>query len=248
MTELITPTNRGRVALSRFPALTWTHACAFGGAAVDQLRGVAEQRRTDAVRAGVSLLRWLAAVITLPMSFMILMTAQLRGGLYASTDDRVVIAVKRRSRPLELLAILAIVGLPTLLAIGLLLGSLALAFAMRTPTPVMIVGTVLTVLIWTVIIWIVLGGAMLGISSVSRRSMSHETGEPIPAGPRWTVESLAARTPRDGAAAFLLAKRIIAGMPPGQVVVATARTASLRKVYLRLGFTAGTGPHVHLVT
>jgi hypothetical protein len=238
----------GRVALHRLPALTWTHARAFGGAVVDQFRGKAEQRRTDEVGAVSKICRCIAAVVVLPMSLMVLMNAQLRGGLFASADDRAVVAVKRQSRLLELLSIFVIVFTPTIIVVGLLFGALTTSIAQGDATLVRIaLGTVGT-LFWIVAGWAVLGGVLLALGSLGRSSIGEPEGLPIPPGERWTCESLAARAPGDGAAAFLLAKRTIASMPSGRVIEATARTVTLYETYLRLGFSPGKGPKVHLQT
>lgn len=53
------------------------------------------------------------------------------------------------------------------------------------------------------------------------------------------IDTFAARTASDGVAAYRLARHVIGATPSGRVLVASARTHSLQKAYLRLGFTRG---------
>ncbi|MGW9113569.1 hypothetical protein [Microbacterium sp. NPDC055683] len=99
---------------------------------------------------------------------------------------------------------------------------------------------------FAVIVWIAVamfltlggGGASKSLSAV---------GEETPPGEHWVVESLAARTAADGAAAFRLAVRTLRGLPSGRVLVAVARTPELQAGYVRLGFTPGDKLRVHRV-
>lgn len=80
------------------PGLVWTHAAAYGGASVDFFRGVSEEIRTDDVPGRVRALRQLAAVAMVPLSFLLLVTAHLRGGVHGARDRRTLVIAVRHSR------------------------------------------------------------------------------------------------------------------------------------------------------
>ncbi|WP_406245419.1 hypothetical protein ACI7YT_10170 [Microbacterium sp. M] len=100
---------------------------------------------------------------------------------------------------------------------------------------------------FAVFAWMMIATFLMLAQGSASKSLS-AVGEETPPGDRWVVESLAARTAADGAAAFRLAVRTLRSMPPGRVLVAVARTPELQAGYVKLGFTAGEKLRVYKLT
>lgn len=230
------------------PGLVWTHAAAYGGASVDFFRGVTEETRTDDVPRRARTLRQLAAVAMVPLSFLLLVTAHLRGGVHGTRDRRSLVIAVRHSRARAMGALLVVVTAVVLVVCSSFLLVVVLAIASRSGellTAAMWVGNVL---FWALVVNVVAGGALQVVPALLSSSATTSIGEETPDGDRWVIESLAARTAADGAAAFLLAVRALRAFPPGRVLAAGARTDALRDGYVRLRFTAGEENRVYLET
>lgn len=230
------------------PGLVWTHAAAYGGASVDFFRGLGEEIRTDEVPRNVRVLRWLAAVAMVPLSFLLLATAHLRGGVHGARDRRSLVIAVRHSRARALGALLLVVTTIVLVVCTAFILVVVLAITTRSGellTAVMWIGNVL---FWALVVSVVAGGALQVVPALLSSSATTSIGDETPDGDRWVIESLAARTAADGAAAFLLAARTLRAFPTGRVLAAGARTDALRDGYERLGFTAGEENRVYLKT
>lgn len=215
---------------------------------MDFFRGVSEEIRTDEVPRSVRALRWLAAVAMVPLSFVLVATAHLRGGVYGARDRRSLVIAVRHSRARALGALLLVFTTIVLVVCTAFILVVVLAITMRSGellTAVMWIGNVL---FWALIVSVVAGGALHVTPALMSSSATTSIGDETPDGDRWVVESLAARTAADGAAAFLLAARTLRAFPPGRVLAAGARTDALRDGYERLGFTAGEENRVYLET
>ncbi|PQZ53151.1 hypothetical protein CQ040_16365 [Microbacterium sp. MYb54] len=226
----------------------WTHATAYGGASVDHFRGVSEEIRTDVVTWGVRVSRWLAAIAMIPMSFMILMPALVRGGLYGSRDRRALVVALRHSPARGLGALLGILMVVVAVVCAAYLLVVMWAVESRSGVLLSVVTSLGVALPWVLLLWGVAGGVLLVLPILRSESASKSIGEETPEGDRWVIESLAARTAADGAAAFMLAARTLRAFPPGRVLAAGARTKNLREGYERLGFEVGEENRVYRVT
>lgn len=221
------------------PALAWTHASAFGGAVVDRVRGAEADVRSDDVSRRVRVARRAAAVVVLSLSFVAVVMAWMRRALYAGSDGRSMLVVKRRSLlgglgpAAVLFAVLVFTGPLVLLA------GLWVAIAVSSRAVLYWATAIVTGVSWVVIVWTLLGAVLILVGSLRRGVGVSPVGEETPDGERWVVESFAARAAADGASAFLLAGRTLKALPPGRVLVAVARTTSLQDGYVRLGFERG---------
>ncbi|WP_162817561.1 hypothetical protein [Microbacterium paraoxydans] len=228
--------------------MVWTHARAFGGASVDYFRGAGEGIRTDRVSWGVRILRWLAAVGMLLLSFLAVTSAQVRRGVYSTADRRALVVVLPHSRPRTFGALLAIVMTLAGTVFAAFFGMIALAYAVQSPVPIYVASAVLPSIGWAVGVFLAVGAALQLLPAWLSGSTKDSIGPETPEGDRWVVESLAARSAADGSAAFRLASRVLRAFPPGRVLAAGARTDALRAGYERLGFTAGDDNRVYLET
>lgn len=162
------------------------------------------------------------------------------------------LVVKRYALPPELLAIASVIFVPLLLVLGALMVTLQVAISLGSDAILQVTIVTLAIVQWSVPVfacWVFLGGLVLASRSLLRKERSiRPVGDETPSGERWVVESLAARQARDGTAAFRLAVRTVSAMPPERVLVALARTVSLRKAHVRLGFRLGEGNRVYRET
>lgn len=230
------------------PGLVWTHAAAYGGASVDFFRGVSEQTRTDDVRPIVRALRVAAAVALVPLSFVLVASTHIRGGVYGTRDRRALVIAVQRSRGREMGALLLVAMGSALVVCAVFFLACLWAVWMRSApllTAVMLVGNAL---FWILATWFALGVALLLLPALLSSGATSSIGKDTPQGDRWVVESLAARSAADGAAAFLLAARTLRAFPPGRVLAVGARTNALRDGYERLGFIPLTGNLLYLET
>lgn len=215
---------------------------------MDFFRGVSEEIRTDDVPSRVRALRKIAAVAMVPLSFLLVVTAHLRGGVHGARDRRSLVIAVRHSRARALGALLLVVSAIVLVVCTAFILVVFLAITMRWGellTAVMWVGNVL---FWALVVSVIAGGALQVMPALLSSSATTSIGDETPNGDRWVIESLAARTAGDGAAAFLLAARTLRAFPTGRVLAAGARTDALRDGYERLGFTAGEENRVYLET
>lgn len=215
---------------------------------MDFFRGVSEEIRTDEVPRSVRALRWLAAVAMLPLSFVLVATAQLRGGVHGARDRRSLVIAVRHSRARALGALLLVFTIIVLVVCTAFILVVVLAITTRSGELLTVTMWVGNVLFWALIVSVVAGGALHVAPALMSSSATTSIGDETPDGDRWVIESLAARTAADGAAAFLLAARTLRAFPPGRVLAAGARTDALREGYERLGFTAGEENRVFLET
>lgn len=107
------------------PALAWTHAMAFGGAAVDRLAKLSERPRSDDVAPVILIARRFSAIVALPLSVLMMIVARVRNGLYAGPRSRSLITMKRGSPWLDamIIALLLIGGVAVTLFVGLALAT-----------------------------------------------------------------------------------------------------------------------------
>lgn len=209
---------------------------------------MSEEIRTDDVPRRVRVLRQLAAAAMVPLSFLLLVTAHLRGGVHGARDRRSLVIAVRHSRARALGALLLVFAAIVLVVCTAFLLVVVLAITVRSGellTTAMWVGNVL---FWALVVSVVAGAALQVVPALLSSSAKTSIGDETPDGDRWVIESLAARTAADGAAAFLLAARTLRAFPPGRVLAAGARTDALRDGYERLGFTAGEENRVYLET
>lgn len=93
----------------------------------------------------------------------------------------------------------------------------------------------------------VFGAVVVGVALMSRGlPMADIVGPETPEGRRWALMGLAQR-PGTRYSALLLARRLIAGLGPGDVVVAAAANDRLADAYERFGFTRTGYRRVHRV-
>lgn len=233
---------------SRLGPLAWTYATAFGGATVDQVRGASEARRSDDVPRLVRALRVAAAIVLLPCALLFVCSARLRRALYAADDNRSLVVVKRVSSWKDAVTVGGVIAVPMIVWIGVVLGTMQLAVTTGSGAIFLLVYGVNSAVLGALAAWLVAGLLLLLVSSLRRGRAMTATGPETPQGERWVVEGLAARSERDGAAAFRLAVRAVGSAPEGKVIVAVARTDRLKEAYARLGFKHGALNRVFAVT
>lgn len=200
------------------------------------MAGVERRVRTDTVSARQRTGRVWAAISVLPISWISVMTEWMRRSLYASSDARAMVVVRRRSTGMDVaMASILFAGfiiLFMLLQVGcLLLRDAGFSWAAALSQAVLFAYILLTG-------WLIAAAILMVWKGIGSKSLS-AVGPETPAGERWVVESLAARSAADGAAAFRLAVRTLRSIPVGRVLVAVARTPELQDGYVRLGFIAG---------
>lgn len=162
------------------------------------------------------------ALLACPVALAVILTYQLRRGVYES-DDRDGMVIVARWRP-GLDAVLAIsIILGGYAALGLLAGLLSLIDPFLGPA---IFGL----------------AAVLGVASAVVLAQGQQSATPISkdtptGGDRWQVAALAQR-PGTRLSALLLTRQVIAHVvPPGDVLVVAAGTDRLEQAYIHAGFT-----------
>ncbi|UOR01497.1 hypothetical protein MUN77_15420 [Leucobacter allii] len=229
---------------SQIAGLAWTHASAFGGAVADRMSGSERRVRTDSVSPRQRRTRRWAAIGVLPMSWITVTTSWMRRSLYATTDSRAMVVVRRRSLGTD-------VALITILAVGFVALFMLLQFGcvllLRAGYPVAVALSQCIAFAYLLLaLWLMIAAILMIWQGSASKSLA-AVGPETPAGEHWVVESLAARTAADGAAVFRLAVRTVRSMPAGRVLVAVARTPELQAGYVKLGFTPGDHQRVYSV-
>lgn len=159
--------------------------------------------------------------------------AVLLGGAWWQDRTGFVIVMRNRAVLMQLLGVVAI--LPFVVLMIVILGIVAFLPWWANAA------------VWLLIL---LAGLWVFISAVLQLATSAGaltvTGRETPKGDRWLVAAMA-QAPGTSLIAVLLTRRLIAALPAGSIVVATAASGQLLLRYLSLGFTQGKGKRVHLV-
>lgn len=177
-----------------------------------------------------------AAVVATPASLVSLLPSAMRGTLWEAPDGTGMVVFGRHRPALDLLLTIG------LLMLGLAAGVAVLVLGASAGGP----AGLLTALVVLVAVSVVIGAGALLLLAASAAALTSTVGRESPPGRRWSVMALAQR-PGTRLSALLLARRLIARVPPGEVVVAVAGSPDLAAGYERLGFTRGRGARVHFV-